>query len=971
ENWDGRGGQIVGNGVDKGGASRIGLATSTNLITGWQRWTNNPIIDNNQGYEQIDPPYGYNGGCEDPRIFKKDDTWYITYTGFHGAVDTCLATSQDLMNWTKKGPIISSRKNGVILPVKLNGKYYMYYGDSAFWVAWTENDDLTGWHDVNGEVTLFTPGYAAFDSWSMETSAPLMLCEDGILFLYFGVRGITSAERDVCTPHLPGSGGDGVASDATGIYSLGWALTSMNNPYTVLKRAHRPFLACEKDYELAGQVYGALFGESILRQVEKRPDNRFREKWYFHYGGGDTYMCVATAESPTNKKVLKYHLPVMTKQNSGFESASVSDPSALYEAGTIKMIYTAYDGFQTSLGKAESPDGFTFTRHPSPVLSAGTNVYDRYGVDSPELFRKSGQYYITYNGSDNGATAGNICLASSPDLINWTRYGEIFQPSGSWCRNSPVEHGVIVPQKVNNRWVMYFEGKSVPWESRIGVAYCDSDDITDPNNWYEPSDQPVLSARSGYFDSQGLRPAGRPIISSNKIFLFYSGWAADHRIMMGWVSFNRNDPLEVVERCEKHIIMPTDEFEGTQEIGSGSMVFMNNMGYIHYGAGKKNIGLALVNDVPYAFNIQVSTNTNSSPVPGPVSAGTPRFVAGLKLERSGNNNTISWSPVVRNEDNSVPATTNDIVHSYRIYRSDSADGTWSLLGQPAGLYYQDTQPPTGTYYYKVTACNRSGNESRAWAVVDSSAEKNTVALLYDNDLLRTRITVPYEASRSLWKGQNDYKDDLYFSVSRAPSLERGNVFYCYDIKVKKYSDDSLVDNFKTGSDLDYLFYYTVNESGYVEDSRVLSAEAEKYLKIFRFNNVEWVICGGSTDPTGCSVNVRDNRVTRFGLGYRGPYTEFTLTQLEPKKVFTPLGDYPHNEMKFYFANPEKKKISCTVYDLKGRLLRELPVKMLTDLEGYFSWDGRDTDKKLCRNGVYIYQLVYGDKRMNGTVILAK
>lgn len=970
ENWDGRGGQIVGNGVDKGGASRICLATSTNLISGWERWTNNPIIDNDQGYEQIDPPYGYNGGCEDPRIFKKDDTWYITYTGFHGAVDTCLAASQDLMNWTKKGPIINNRKNGVILPSKINGRYYMYYGDSAFWVAWTDRDDLTGWHDVNGEVTLFTPGYADFDSWSMETSAPLMLCEDGILFLYFGVRGITSAERNVCTPHLPAGGGDGVASDATGIYSLGWALTSMNNPYSVLRRAKRPFLVCAEPYELVGQIYGALFGESILRRVEKAAGNKFREKWYFHYGGGDTYMCVATALSPTNKAVLKYHLPAMAKGSASFESSAVYNPSALFESGSLKMIYTAFDGLKTRLGKAESGDGFTFVRHPSPVLEPSTNFYDRFGMDSPSLFTKQGRYYMTYNGVDNGATAGNICLASSTNLILWTRHGEIFQPQKAWCRNNPVQNGVIVPMKINDRWVMYFEGKSAPGESRIGMAYCDSDDISNPANWYEPLEQPVALPRSGYFDSQGLRPAGRPVVSSNKILLFYNGWGSDARVMTGWVSFSRSDPGQVADRCAKHIIMPTDEFEGVSEMGSGSLVQMNGAGYFHYGAGKKNIGLALFNDIGATLGIQITTNTNPSVLP-PVSGKSPRFAAGLSLARSAGANTITWSPVSANEDGSAFSATNEQIQYYKVYRSFSADEGWSLLGQTAALSWQDTPLPGGTCYYKVTAVNRSGNEGGAWAVLDSSDEQNTVALLEEGGRLRTKIVIPGSAAAGLLKSGNGSGDDLYLTVSQNPVPESPSVFSGYDIKARYYATGEVTGIFKPGEELLYSFYYYISDAGYVENSRVVGSDAGRFLRIFLHNGVEWVIRGGTIDTSGQSLTLKENGLAWFGLGAGAAYVKFTLLQLEPSKVFSPAAAYPNNEIRFYFANPEMETVSCAILDMKGRAVKTLTPHMATQTEGRFSWDGRDEENRVCRSGPYIYQIIHGGKTINGVVVLAK
>lgn len=76
------------------------------------------------------------GQLADGRIIKVDDTFYLTYTAYDGvSARLCLATSKDLMNWQKKGPIISWdwSKSGAILSEKIGDRYIMYFGDSNIW----------------------------------------------------------------------------------------------------------------------------------------------------------------------------------------------------------------------------------------------------------------------------------------------------------------------------------------------------------------------------------------------------------------------------------------------------------------------------------------------------------------------------------------------------------------------------------------------------------------------------------------------------------------------------------------------------------------------------------------------------------------------------------------------------------------------------------------------------------------------
>lgn len=86
-------------------------------------------------------------GVEDPRCTKVGDTYYLYYTGYarepgteggdlHGRVRVCLATSQNLVDWTLHGPVGGDvndlpNKNAVLLPKPVNGRWRLLHRPMA------------------------------------------------------------------------------------------------------------------------------------------------------------------------------------------------------------------------------------------------------------------------------------------------------------------------------------------------------------------------------------------------------------------------------------------------------------------------------------------------------------------------------------------------------------------------------------------------------------------------------------------------------------------------------------------------------------------------------------------------------------------------------------------------------------------------------------------------------------------------
>jgi len=262
-----------------GHTSRLGLAESSDGLHFRRRGT--PVLYPDTGAQR---QYEWPGGVEDPRIVESDDGRYIlTYTQWNRDVPRlAVATSRDLISWTKHGPAFArafggkylrtESKSGAILSridgsrivaTRVNGKYWMYFGVPDLRIATSENLlDWTPLEDSSGQaikVLSVRPNY--FDSWLVEAGPPALLTGRGILVLY------------------------NAGSLPSRTYSAGQALFDARDPTRLIARADSAFIKPTESYERTGQyTAGTTFVEGLVT---------FRGRWYLYYGTADSRVGVA------------------------------------------------------------------------------------------------------------------------------------------------------------------------------------------------------------------------------------------------------------------------------------------------------------------------------------------------------------------------------------------------------------------------------------------------------------------------------------------------------------------------------------------------------------------------------------------------------------------------------------------------------------------------------------------------------
>lgn len=269
--------------------SRIGLAESEDGIHMKRRKT--PVMypdkDNMKEYE-------WEGGCEDPRVTMTEDGLYVmAYTSWNRKVARlCIATSHDLVKWEKHGPafakayngrfkdifcksgsMVTTIKDGKQVLTKIDGKYFMYWGEHAVYAA--TSDDLVNWTPILDEknelATVIKPRPQYFDSALTECGPPAILTDKGIVLLYNGKNQTNDSKRD--------------KRFTAGAYCAGQILTDPKKPMKVLQRLDVPFFRPMASFEKSGQyVDGTVFIEGLVF---------FKNKWYLYYGCADSQVSVA------------------------------------------------------------------------------------------------------------------------------------------------------------------------------------------------------------------------------------------------------------------------------------------------------------------------------------------------------------------------------------------------------------------------------------------------------------------------------------------------------------------------------------------------------------------------------------------------------------------------------------------------------------------------------------------------------
>lgn len=227
-------------------------------------------------------------GCEDPRIVKFEDCYYIFYTAYDGVkARVAIAKTEDFIQYSKLGVInhFDYDKDAFIFPERINGKIAYIHRISPniqldYFKSFNEllsKDTWNGYEDRINDSVIMKSEYS-WEGNKIGGSTPPLKTDQGWLLLYHGV-------------------------DDKKVYRCGAALLDLKNPSVLIARLPYPILEPTEDYELFGDVNNVVFPEGAF--IHNGQLN-------VYYGAADKY--IAAAKININEllaELLKYPVPKM------------------------------------------------------------------------------------------------------------------------------------------------------------------------------------------------------------------------------------------------------------------------------------------------------------------------------------------------------------------------------------------------------------------------------------------------------------------------------------------------------------------------------------------------------------------------------------------------------------------------------------------------------------------------------------
>ncbi len=261
------------------------------------------------------PQFEYEShGVEDPRIVKIDNLYYMSYCAFDGVNALgALATSPDLIHWTKKGIIVPQLSYHEFshlanTKVQLSEKYARYNEHEKIKerkgkkvLVWDKNvvffprrinNKIYFIHRIKpdiqiaavNEITDLTPDY--WENYLLHFQDHILLeplFNHECSFIGSGCPPIETPSGWLVIYHSVSDSINGY------VYSASAALLDLENPKKVIARLPYPLFKPDMEWELSGEVNNVCFPSGAL--VEK-------DILYIYYGAADSQVaCVSLSLS--------------------------------------------------------------------------------------------------------------------------------------------------------------------------------------------------------------------------------------------------------------------------------------------------------------------------------------------------------------------------------------------------------------------------------------------------------------------------------------------------------------------------------------------------------------------------------------------------------------------------------------------------------------------------------------------------
>ncbi|MEK7187506.1 MAG: hypothetical protein AAB691_01500 [Patescibacteria group bacterium] len=541
-------------------------------------------------------------GCEDPRVTKLGNRYYIFYTALSeypfnaNGIKVGVVISKDLKTIEEKHLVTPfNAKAMALFPEKIKGHYYVILAAHTdrppAYVAiaklkkiedlWSENY----WNAWERDLEKHALPLLRHERDQVEVGAPPIKTKDGWLVIYSYIKGY----------HTPRP-----------LFTFEAVLLDLKDPTKIVGRTGLPIMVPEEVYELYGMIPGVIFPSGVLHKDDTLS---------IYYGATDTTCAVATvslkellrfiknSEEGERKKVAAYFKrsernPILVPDPQvKWKEKAVFNPAAIALDGKVHMVYRAMDNDNTSVfGYAVSKDGTRFTDYPEPIYKPREAFEEKRvpggnsGCEDPRLTVIDKTIYMCYT-AFNGAEAPRVALSSIP-------VHKFLKQDWDWAHPvliSPPrmddKDACVFPEKVKGKYMIFHRlGESIDLAFTPSLKF-------DGTKWLE--EEQWLSKRQGFWDSQKVGISAPPFKTKRGWMLFYHGVSEMTSVYrVGAVLLDLKDPTKILARSGFPLFEPEMPYEKEGIIPNVvfpcGAVLLKDKVYLYYGGADKVVGVATI-----------------------------------------------------------------------------------------------------------------------------------------------------------------------------------------------------------------------------------------------------------------------------------------------------------------------------------------------------------------------------------------
>jgi predicted GH43/DUF377 family glycosyl hydrolase len=534
-------------------------------------------------------------GCEDPRVTKFEDAFYIFYTALStypfsaDGIKIAVAITKDWKTTERHLVTPFNAKAMALFPGRVNGKIAAVltvntdHPPAKICLAlfdsieeiWSEEYWKKWYATLDDHVIDIDTG----EKDQIEVGAVPIKTPKGWLFFYSYIYNYFSPPP---------------------VFGVQAMLLDLKDPQKTLGEVKRPFLVPDEEYEMYGRVPGIVFPSGAIVKGKSV---------YLYYGAADTTSCVAILDFA---QVIEQLILVKSRQLKRFdgnpivtpiadhawERQATFNPAALYEKGKVHLLYRAMsDDNTSSFGYASSADGLHIDeRLPEPAYVPRADFEMKHvpggnsGCEDPRLTKIGDTVYLCYTAYD-GEHPPRVAFSSIAldDFVNkkwrWTK-PILISPTGMDDKDA-----ALFPKKIKGKYVFLHRLGSSTWIDYV-------DDLSFKNGVFLGG-KVIMNPRESMWDSKRIGIAFPPIETAKGWLLLYHGISkrTSHYSVRAAL-LDLAAPEKVLYRTHDQILEPKMPYEKRGIVSDvvfpcGAAVIKGDL-FVYYGGADKVVGVATV-----------------------------------------------------------------------------------------------------------------------------------------------------------------------------------------------------------------------------------------------------------------------------------------------------------------------------------------------------------------------------------------